>query len=193
VERFSALFDDPARDAWQRPEEVVRLLSLAPGDSVADLGAGTGYFLPYLSRAVGPSGSVWALDVESAMVEHVRQRARAEGLDNVRALRVAPDDPGLPEASLARILIVDTWHHIDDRVAYATRLARALRPGGEIWVVDFTLESDIGPPPAHRLSAEQVRSELEGAGLRTSIAEGQPLPKQYLVRAWLDAGAPAPK
>src|SRR5688572_930222 len=147
AEAWAKQFDDPARDAWQKPDEVVRLMEIRPGMLVVDLGAGTGYFLQHLSRAVGPDGRVLALDVEQSMVEHMTRRAQASGLSNVEARAVAPDDPGLAPASVDRILIVNTWHHLPERERYAKKLAAALKENGEIWIVDFTKESPIGPPP----------------------------------------------
>lgn len=183
TEHFAQRFDDPARDAWQRPDEVLQHLALAPGHIVADVGAGTGYFVERLARAVGPTGRVLALDVEPNMVSHLRERARARGLDNVIARRVAADDPGLEAQSVDRVLIVNTWHHIAERAAYARRLAHALTPGGQVWIVDFTLESDLGPPAAHRIPPERVVEELTAGGLRAEIVQPEALPKQYLVRA----------
>lgn len=183
AESFAKHFDNPERDAWQRPAEVLRHLRIVPGQIVVDLGAGTGYFLPALSRAVGAEGRVLALDVELEMVELMGQRVREQALRNVTPRQVAADDPGLPEGSVARVLIVNTWHHLDDRAEYARKLGRALGLGGEILIVDFTLDSDLGPPARHRLAAEQVVRELEGGGLRAEVVEPEQLPKQYLVRA----------
>jgi ubiquinone/menaquinone biosynthesis C-methylase UbiE len=180
---FSKAFDDPERDAWQRPAEVIEQLHIEPGSVVVDLGTGTGYFLGWLSRAVGPAGKVLALDVEAKMIEFVAQRVEKQGLPNVEGRVVAADDPGLAPGSVARVLIVDTWHHIDDRNQYAGKLAQALAPGGEIWIVDFTPESDIGPPAKYRVTAEQALSELEGGGLRAEVVKDEQLPKQYIVRA----------
>ncbi|MFO7181738.1 MAG: methyltransferase domain-containing protein [Pseudomonadota bacterium] len=181
VERFARHFDSPERAAWQKPDEVVRLLDVTPGATVADIGAGTGYFLAPLSRAVGPNGRVLALDVEPNMVEYMRRRAQREAIANVDVRTVAPDDPGLAASSVDRVLIVNTWHHIGNRPHYAAKLAQALRPGGAVYVVDFTRESDIGPPVQHRLSPEQVLRELEGGGLKAEIVK-ESLPKQYVVR-----------
>jgi SAM-dependent methyltransferase len=183
AEGFAKHFDDPERDAWQQPAVVVDSMRIAPGSTVVDLGAGTGYFVGALSERVGPGGKVLALDVEAKMIEFLRRRAEAEQLANVEPRLVAPDDPGLEPASVARILIVNTWHHIDERPSYSRRLAAALAPDGEIWVVDFTLDSDFGPPAQYRLPAEQVVRELEQGGLRAQIVEPEPLPKQYIVRA----------
>jgi SAM-dependent methyltransferase len=183
ADRFAKHFDDPERDAWQRPTEVIAQLHLEPGQVVVDLGAGTGYFLPALSRAVGPEGRVLALDVEPKMIEHLGRRVQEQGLGNVTPRQVAADDPGLDEGSVARVLIVNTWHHLDDRAEYARKLARALAPDGEILIVDFTLDSDLGPPARHRLAPGQVVAELQGGGLRAEVIEPEQLPKQYLVRA----------
>lgn len=180
---FSAHFDDPERDAWQRPAEVIEHLRIPPGGIVADIGAGTGYFIAALSKSVGPSGKVLALDVEPKMVEFLARRAREQQLANVEPKLVKPDDPGLAARSVTRILIVNTWHHIDNRTAYARRLAAALAPGGELWIVDFTPESDLGPPAGHRLDAPRVVSELRAGGLDAEVVEPEGLPKQYLVRA----------
>lgn len=184
AERWAREFDDPARDAWQRPDEVVRLLQISPGMTVADLGAGTGYFEKRISMAVGPTGRVLALDVERSMVEYMRRRAVREGLTNVQ-LRVVPfDDPQLAAGSVHRVLIVDTWHHIPDRPTYSAKLRAGLAPGGTITVVDFTLDAPHGPPPHARIPPEEVARELAAAGLRTEIVT-EDLPEQYVVRATL--------
>jgi cyclopropane fatty-acyl-phospholipid synthase-like methyltransferase len=189
VDRWVAAFDDPARAEWQKPEHVIALMEMAEGMTVADLGAGTGYFLPYLSRAVGPGGKVLGLDVEPNLVDHMTKRAAKEGLANVAARAVAPDDPGLAAGSVDRVLIVDTWHHLPDRVAYAKKIAAALKPGGRIFVVDFTLESDRGPSPEHKLSEDALIAELEAAGLAARVLE-EDLPDQYVVEGRLQASAP---
>jgi ubiquinone/menaquinone biosynthesis C-methylase UbiE len=186
AEAFAELFDDPERDAWQRPDEVIALMQLRPGMIVADLGAGTGYFLSHLSRAVGPEGRVLALDVEPNMVEHMRARVAREGLANVEVRLVQADDPGLSDGAVQRILVINTWHHIANRADYAHKLARSLDAessgGGAVVVVDFTAESPHGPPPPARLAPEVVVSELQGA-LHPHLLEEE-LPYQYVVLAW---------
>jgi SAM-dependent methyltransferase len=183
AEAFARAFDDPARDAWQRPAEVMELLRIEPGSVVADLGAGTGYFVSWLSRAVGQQGKVLALDVEPKMVDFLAKRAQQQGLGNVQPRLVPFDDPQLQPGSVSRVLIVNTWHHIDERSRYAAKLAPALAANGEIWVVDYTLDSPDGPPARYRLSPEQVVKELQGGGLHAEIIQGEQLPKQYVVRA----------
>lgn len=184
AEQWAKVFDAPDRDAWQHPDEVVALLAIEPKMTVADLGAGTGYFLPRLSRATGPEGRVLGLDIEPDMVAYMKSRAEKEALTNVEARVVEAADPKLEKASVDRILIVDTWHHIDDRSNYAAKLAEALKPGGAVYIVDFTLESSHGPPKEHRLPPEAVIAELEKGGLRAEVVT-ETLPDQYVVRGYL--------
>lgn len=176
------LFDDPARDEWQRPRDVVAALGVGEGMTVADVGAGTGYFEPHLSRAVGASGVVVAVDVEPDMVRYLAERARREHLPNVRAALSTPDDPGLAKASVDRVLVVDTWHHVPDRPRFAAKLREALRPGGQILIVDFRPDARRGPPAHHRLSASDIARDLEAAGLTARVVEPA-LPEQSMVLA----------
>ena len=181
VEHWTSVFDDPARDAWQKPEELVAALKLAPGARVADLGAGTGYLLPYLSRAVGPEGEVIAVDTEPNLVEHMRRRAQKEGLSNVTPRLAAPDDPRLAPGNVDLVLILDTFHHIDDRLEYARALAGTLRPGGRVAIVDWQKrELPVGPKGPHKLPRAHVVSEMEEAGF-TLVAEPDVLPYQYFL------------
>jgi predicted methyltransferase len=168
VEHWEKVFDDPGRDAWQQPAAVVAALTLAPGMAVADVGAGTGYLERALSAAVGPRGVVYAVEVEPALVTHLRDRADREGTANVIPVLGSPDSPRLPAGRIDRILFLDTYHHIDGRVAYFQRLRAALAPGGRVVVVDWEKRPDtIGPEPSHRLAADQVRDEMRRAGYRS--------------------------
>lgn len=180
TEKYAARFDAADRRDWQKPEEVVRILSLSPGLHIADIGAGTGYFLSPLSKEVGPTGKVLGLDVEPAMVEHMKKRIEKEAMSNATARACPPDSPGLEQGSVDRILIVNTWHHIGDREAYSRKLRETLRPGGFITVVDFDANSPIGPPASARLSAEAVVEEMRAGGLDAQIVE-EALPYQYIV------------
>jgi SAM-dependent methyltransferase len=182
ADQWSKVFDDPARDAWQEPAELVASLQLQPGQSVADIGAGTGYFERHLAAAVGPTGRVIAIDIEPDMVAHLSERARREETPQVEARLGAPDDPKLAPGEVDLVLLVDTYHHVDDRVAYFGRLKAALRPGGRLVVVDFRPDGDpaIGPPLAHRLTPDQVRDELGRAGW-TPLAAPDLLPQQYVL------------
>jgi SAM-dependent methyltransferase len=150
--------------------------------TVADIGAGTGYFEPYLSRAVGEGGTVLAVDIEPDMVRYLRERARREHLSNVRPGAAAVEDPELPPHAVDRVLIVDTWHHVPAHAAYLDKLRAALAPGGTITFVEFTVDSPKGPPRHHRLAPDALTDELRAAGLRGQRAE-LGLPYQYVVVA----------
>ncbi|MGB3050791.1 MAG: methyltransferase domain-containing protein [Polyangiales bacterium] len=177
---YADRLDDPERDDWQMPAEVVEHLDCGSGMTVVDLGAGTGYFVPYLSEAVGPQGRVLALDTDRSMVDTMYARIEREGLRNVKPGMITADDPALTPRSVDRILVVNTWHHIADRVEYAGKLLAALGPGGLLLIVDFTIESPHGPSPQMRLTSDTVRRELEAAGFETELVE-EPLPHQYVV------------
>jgi predicted methyltransferase len=176
--RWAQRFEGPERDAWQRPDEVIAALSLAPDARVADIGAGTGYFSVRLARAV-PQGRVWAVDVEPTMVRWVLDRARRDAVPNLTAVLAAGDDALLPEpVDLA--LVVDTYHHIDARTAYFARLRASLRPQGRVAIVDFKLDSPEGPPAEMRLAPETVRAEMEAAGYALA-GSFDALPRQYML------------
>lgn len=179
VERYAQSFDDPARDAWQMPDRVIEVLDLEPGQVVADIGAGTGYFSIRLAR-IPAAPKVLAADIESSMLEHIRQRAHAEGLGNVVPVQAAPGSANLPEPADV-ILIVDTYHHIGNRVAYFSSLRSQLKPGGRLAIIDFRQDSPEGPPAHFRFSQEQITQELAQAGYRLQ-AQHDFLPRQmYLI------------
>ena len=178
---WTSVFDDPARDAWQKPDELVRALELEPGMVVADLGAGTGYMSRRLSAAVGRDGTVFAVDPEPNMVSRLRERAEQEGSDNLVPVLASLANPRLPARSCDLVLVLDTFHHIDDRVTYFRALRRVLRPGGRVAIVDWKKEPlPVGPPPEHKLPREQVMQEMVAAGYRL-VKEPDVLPYQYVL------------
>lgn len=126
-----------ARDGWQQPERVVAALAIRPGDRVADLGSGSGYFTLRLARAVGPDGRVYAVDVDEGMNEYLRQRVAKAGVKNVEVILGRFEDPLLPDGGVDLVLVVDTYHHLEDRPAYFRNLRRDLAPDGRVAVIDF--------------------------------------------------------
>lgn len=178
AERWAKVFDDPERDRWQKPHEVISALKLTPYAKVADIGAGTGYFAARLAHMT-PKGRVYAVDIEPDMVEYLTERAKREGLNNLVAVQAKRDSAALPE-KVDRVLVVDTYHHISDRVAYFKRLQDSLKPNGEVAIIDFTAESPIGPPKSQRISARKVAEEMTLAGY-VQVAQHTFLTNQYFL------------
>ena len=175
---WAKIFDDPARDQWQKPHQVIQALALKPDAVVADIGAGTGYFALRLSHML-PHGTVYAVDTEPDMVKYLADRAMQYGANNLKALLASGNDPQLP-AKVDLALFVDVYHHIGDRVAYLERLKKSLKPQGRIAVIDFRMDSPIGPPSAARVGADQVKNEFAAAGMK--LAEQQDfLPNQFFL------------
>jgi predicted methyltransferase len=178
---YIASLDDPARDAWQKPDEVLKALALKPGEVVADIGAGSGYFTVRFARAVGDAGRVYAVDVSPDMIRHLNRRLRDAGTRNVVTMLSEPDDPLLPDASVDRFVIVDTWHHIEDQPKYLALLKRMLRPGGQVVHIDFQKRDlPVGPPASMKIAREDLVKQMEDAGFRLAAEHGF-LPYQYFL------------
>jgi ubiquinone/menaquinone biosynthesis C-methylase UbiE len=178
AEGWAQVFDDPRRDAWQKPHEVITALALAPDAAVADIGAGTGYFAVRFAHMV-PRGRVYAVDLEPDMVRYLGERAKKAGLANLTPVQGAAGDPRLP-APVDLAILVDVYHHVPDRIAYFRTLARSLKPGGRLAIIDFTMDSRRGPPKSARVLPEQVKKELAQAGYAL-LAEHGFLPDQYFL------------
>ncbi len=178
AEKWAKIFDDPKRDAWQKPHEVIRALALKPDAVIADIGSGTGYFAVRLAHMV-PKGRVYGVDTEPDMVKHLAERAKREGLRNVTALAATPGDPRLPEKA-DLVILVDVYHHVEDRERYFSRLRASLKPGGRVAIIDFRMDSPEGPPKAARVAPEQVKGELKRAGYTLDREHGF-LPNQYFL------------
>jgi len=178
AEQWAHVFDDPKRDEWQKPHEVIQALALKPDAVIADVGSGTGYFAVRLANMV-PQGRVYGVDIEPDMVKYLSDRAKREKRSNVVAIAGAPDDPRLPEKA-DLIVMVDVYHHIEDRAAYFRKLEASLKPGGRIAIIDFRLDSADGPPKSARIAPEKVIGELKGAGYALAAQYGF-LPDQYFL------------
>jgi ubiquinone/menaquinone biosynthesis C-methylase UbiE len=173
------VLEGPDRDAWQMPDAVMDALGVADGSSVADIGAGGGWFTVRLARRVGPNGTVYAQDVQPQMLEAIRRRVEREGLRNVRTIKGDTTDPHLPPSSVDAIIIVDTYHEFENRVALLGHLARALKLRGRLGVVEFTKQGGgPGPPAEERLEESRVVDEATQAGL-TLLRRETFLPFQY--------------
>ena len=180
VTHWVDVFDDSSRAAWQKPAELVAALDIRPGQMVADIGAGTGYFNRYFAQAVGDSGRVFAADLEPGLIAHMKERARAEGTRQVEPILASVDDAHLPP-NLDLVFLCNTYHHIDGRRAYFDQLRARLRADGRLAIVDFKPgDLPVGPPPDHKLAPAQVAAELDEAGyvLADSL---DLLPYQYVL------------
>lgn len=178
AEKWARSFDDPKRDAWQKPHDVIIALALAPDAVVADIGAGTGYFAVRLAHFV-PKGKVLAVDSEAAMVKHLETRSQKAGLANLKAVLGRAESPNLPE-KVDVAMLVDVYHHIDKRDAYFRTLRESLKPGGRVVIIDFNQTSPVGPPVRARITADKVKAEMTSAGYRVKAEPGF-LPNQYMI------------
>jgi len=178
ADKWTKVFDDPARDAWQKPHEVIVALGLAPDAVVADVGSGTGYFAARLAHRV-PKGRVYGVDTEPGMVKHLADRATREGMKNVTAVAGKPGDPRLPEKA-DLVILVDVYHHVENREQYFRQLQKSLRPGGRVAIIDFRMDSPEGPPKSARIAPDRVKAEMKRAGYALA-QEYAFLPNQYFL------------
>ena len=148
--KWAKEFDNPERDAWQKPDEILDALHLQHNSLVADIGAGTGYFSVRIAKRI-PEGKIFAADIEPDMVRYLGERARREHLINLVPVQASADAVNLPEP-VDVALVVDTYHHIGNRTQYFAKLKSSLRPAGRLVIVDFNADfptarpSGIGSP-----------------------------------------------
>ena len=164
VETYVARLAAEARVRDLDVPTVLEKLALAPDAVVADIGCGPGVFSLPFARAV-PRGMVFAVDVEPRQLDAVRESLLREGVENVVPVLASPQTPHLPPASCDLLFVADTYHHFEDRVAYMTRLAKTLRPGGRLAILEYKPGPlPVGPPPEHKLAAGEMERELTAAG-----------------------------
>ena len=172
------------RDDFQKPDDVMEALAFRPGEIVADVGAGTGYFTVRIAHAVGPEGRVLAHDISPEMLGFLERRLEAEQLENVELKQVERDDAMLPEKGVDAIIMVDTIHYIKERTEYVKRLREGLRPSGRFIVIDYRVkpweERPWGPPPQQQIPKEQLNDEIEEAGFKR-VDDYDFLPEQYFM------------
>lgn len=175
------LLEAPDRDAWQKPEQVMLALGIADGSVVGDLGAAGGWFTIRLARFVGPNGLVYAEDVQKQMIEAIERRVKREGLPNVRTMLGDTRDPRLPANKLDAILIVETYHEMEDPVTLLRNAAKALKPQGRIGIIDYKKDG-LGPGPSleDRVDPETILRDANAAGLRLLKRENF-LPFQFFL------------
>lgn len=155
ADQWAKVFDDPKRDAWQKPHEVIQALNLKPDAVIADIGSGTGYFSVRFALMV-PQGRVYGLDTEPDMVKYLADRAKRENLKNVTAVQAKSGNPQLPEKADV-VILIDVYHHLQNREQYFRQLQQSMKPGGRLAIIDFRMDAPDGPPKAARIAPEQVK------------------------------------
>ena len=175
------LLERPDRALWQKPDQIMDAVNVADGSTVADIGAGAGWFTIRLAQRVGPKGLVYAQDVQRLMLDAIKRRVQREGLENVQTRQAHGSDPNLPARALDAILMVDAYQEVEDRVAYLRNLARALKPTGRIGIVNWKPgRGGPGPErPNERVERSVVEADAAAAGLRVLASDD--LRYQYLL------------
>jgi ubiquinone/menaquinone biosynthesis C-methylase UbiE len=178
---YIALLEDPRRDEYQKPHEVLAALALKPGETIADIGSGSGYFTLRFAAHVGETGRVFAVDVDPDMVRHLNRRLRDAGVRNVQTVLAEPDDPLLPDRSVDRFVVVNTWHHIEKPAEYLALMKRMLKPGGQVVMIDFhKKELPFGPPLEMKIAREDLVAQMTAHGFKLA-REHAFLPHQYFL------------
>lgn len=178
---YIGMLDDPKRDAYQKPHEVLTALAIKPGEVIADIGAGSGYFTFRLAHRVGDKGRVYAIDISPDMIRHLNRRIGELKAMNVTAILADADDPLLADASIDRFFFSDSWHHIENQSKYLSLIKKMLKPGGEIIMIDFhKKELPVGPPMQMKIAREDLIRQMESNGFRLT-KEHTFLPYQYFL------------
>jgi arsenite methyltransferase len=178
---YIAVLEDPARDAYQKPHEVVESLGIKEGETIADIGAGSGYFAFRFSRHVGPSGRIYAVDIDPDMILYMNRRIRDMQIKNVVTVLSAPDDPLLMDQSVDRFFICETWHHIQNQAQYLTLMKEMLKPGGQVIMIDFQKRDlPVGPPAEMKIARGDLIRQMQANGFRLE-KENTFLPYHYFL------------
>jgi cyclopropane fatty-acyl-phospholipid synthase-like methyltransferase len=173
-------FESPERDEYQKPEKVLAYLGDIKGKKIMDIGAGSGYFSIKLAEK---GAHVIAADVSDEFQTALKQRIEDNKLENIELRKIPYDSPDLADNEVDMVLIVNTYHHIENRVDYFKKVKKGIKPDGELVIIDyFKKELPVGPPVNHKIDLETVKSELEKAGYKLDVNVDL-LPYQFIVRA----------
>lgn len=181
VQELIQRFESPERDAYQQPEKVLQYLGDLQGKTIMDIGAGSGYFSVKLASQ---GAKVIAADVNEEFQGFLQKRIVESGIQNIELRKIPHDSPNLNENEVDIVLIVNTYHHIEQRPEYFAKVKNGLKTEGSLVVIDY-FKSDIpvGPPIGHKVSIDSVISELKEAGYTTFDVEVNILPYQFIIRA----------
>jgi ubiquinone/menaquinone biosynthesis C-methylase UbiE len=169
----------PDRDTRQKPQELVAAMNLKPGMSVADIGTGVGYMLPYLSKAVGPGGKVYGQDIQTDFIDQAKARAATEKLTNVQFILGSDNDPKLPAGALDAALVLDVYHHFDYPEKMLAHIRGAIKPGGRLYIVDYYKSG--GKEEHIRLNRDDAAKEIGANGFRLLSTREHIPGEQYML------------
>jgi protein-L-isoaspartate O-methyltransferase len=163
----AAWLERPEREAEEGPSKAIAALKLGPGQAVADIGAGSGYYTMLLSAAVGPRGRVYATDIQPEMLALIRKKVEEKRVSNIEIILGTPTESGLPAAAIDLALMVDVYHELAQPQAFLQSLKRALKPDGHLVLIEFRKESAWVPiREEHKMTVREARMELEAEGYR---------------------------
>jgi predicted methyltransferase len=155
----------PEREDEEAPSKALDALDLKPGMVVADIGAGSGYYSSRISKRIGPTGRVYATDIQPGMIEILERRIKAEGLTNVTPILGGMDDPRLPPRSIDLAIMVDVYHELQQPQVFLQRLKGTFKPGGRLVLLEFRKEDPKVPIlEVHKMSVAEVKAEMEAEG-----------------------------
>jgi len=155
----------PEREAEEAPSKALAALELKPGMVVADIGAGSGYYTSRMAKLVGPTGKVYATDIQPGMLELLNRRIQAEGLGNVTPVLGTMEDPKLPDASIDLAIMVDVYHELQNPQVFLQKLRQVFKPGGRLVLFEYRKEDPKVPIlEVHKMSVAEVKLELEAEG-----------------------------
>jgi len=169
------------RDSLEQPEKVLETLDITPGSTIADIGAGTGYYSLRLAKKVGPQGRVLATDIQPEMLSRLRTNMERAGITNIESILATPTDANLPVGQLDLALMVDVYHELAHPEETMAQVRRALKPNGRLVLIEYRGEDPAVPiKPEHKMTLAQVRAELEPMGFRIQQVFDF-LPRQHLI------------
>ena len=173
--------DREERETEEAPARALTIMAVAPGSTVADIGAGSGYFTERLARLVGPAGRVYASDIQQGMLNLITRRVAREGLTNVTLVLGEPTDPRLPPKSVDLALMVDVYHELEDPQTVLRHVRDALKPGGRLVLIEYKGEDPTIPIlPSHKMTVAQAKLEVEHEGFVLTTADSS-LPRQHIL------------